>query len=855
MNKTHYTKTRGAYLLVLFLFITHIFTTSFSSAPPIGRTGAPGESSCTGCHGGYNPQGLDGSITISGLPAEVLPNTNYRVTVEVANPNGLSLNAGMQMVALNSQDQNAGSFSNQSMGANVIVAGNGRNYLGHSPAQVYDANRVATWSVDWMSPADPDPSVTFYAVGNITDMDANSNTANDLILFETVDVAVADEVVVELPDLTAGNIVGFEGMFAQDEVVEFSWDLINLGQGIAADNYRIVMYLSEDQVFSPDDVAVGEVPTGNTFPGTISAVPGAITIPSNQLEGDYYLHFFVDNDNDIEESDETNNIITSSTTITVGVEVLDPIEVNILSVLDCEGAVTLESTVIGGVGSYIYNWNTGETTPNITVTDSGDYTVNIMDEAGDEATATLSVIVPEILEVTSMINQQPGAGQLGDISILITGGALPYDINWSNGDTGTQNDNLPAGNYVIMVTDANGCTASVQVLLVEETVALTVEADLTQLTCSDSDDASISLMTNVSATYAWSTGATTAEIMDLSAGMYSVTVTSNEDVVIRSFTITQINPIDLVTQVQSVTCFGDMDGQINVLTTGGTGPYTYAWSNGSTTNNIANLDGGDYTLTVTDANGCEHIADFEIEEPAELTLELAVMDVLCPNGDDGSIMINQLTGGTPPYSFSWSTGTTTNALNNLVAGSYTLTVADANECVVERSVMVSAPAEIVLSLESFTTADGEVCLDAGVVGGTAPFTYLWSNGATTQEICDLEPGAYSVTITDSNGCETMGTGEVLSTGISGIAELNQWELYPTLAEDILQVEVQLDQSINLSVQLASLDGRYVEVPIAAFSQIGLYQNARLDISSLDSGIYLLILSTDQGREVKRFVKM
>jgi len=465
MNKTHYTKTRGAYLLVLFLFITHIFTTSFSSAPPVGRTGAPGESSCTGCHGGNNPQGLDGSLTISGLPAEVMPNTNYRVTVEVANPNGLSRSAGMQMVALNSQDQNAGSFSNQSMGANVIVAGNGRNYLGHSPAQVYDANRVATWSVDWMSPADPDPSVTFYAVGNITDMDADSNTANDLILFETLDVAVADEVVVELPDLTAGNIVGFEGMFAQDEVVEFSWDLINLGQGIATDNYRIVMYLSEDQVFSPDDVAVGEVPTGNTFPGTISAVPGAITIPSNQLEGDYYLHFFVDNDNDIEESDETNNIITSSTTITVGVEVLDPIEVNILSVLDCEGAVTLESTVIGGVGSYIYNWNTGETTPNITVTDSGDYTVNIMDEAGDEATATLSVIVPEILEVTSMINQQPGAGQLGDISILITGGALPYDINWSNGDTGTQNDNLPAGNYVIMVTDANGCTASVQVLI------------------------------------------------------------------------------------------------------------------------------------------------------------------------------------------------------------------------------------------------------------------------------------------------------------------------------------------------------------------------------------------------------
>ena len=855
MNKKLHTKTRGAYLLVLFLFITHIFTTSFSSAPPIGRTGAPGEGACTDCHGGSNPQGLDGSVSILGLPSEVLPNTNYRVTVEVANPNGLSLRAGMQMVALNSQDQNAGSFANQSMGANLNVSGNGRNYLGHNPAQPYDANRVASFSVDWTSPADPDPNVTFYAVGNITDMDANSNTANDLILFETLDVAVASDVVVELPDLTAGNIVGFEGIFVQDDLVEFTWDLINLGEAVAVDNYRVVMYLSDDQQFSSDDVAVGEVPTGNTFPGTISGVPGAIRVPLDQADGDYYLHFFVDSDDTIEESEETNNIVTTTTTITVGVEVTDPLEVDINATLDCEGFATLESVVQGGAGAYTYTWSTGETTADIVVTTSADYAVTVMDDTQDEVFAVVSVSVPNELVIEALTNQQPGCGILGEIEVLFSGGTLPYDIIWSDGFTGTVNENLPAGTYTIMVTDANACAASIQVEL-EDTADLVVDDMVTQLTCSDSNDASINLNTNVAATYVWSTGATTSGISQLVAGPYSVTVTSSDNcVVIRNFTITQINPIELITEVESINCFGDMDGLINVLATGGTGPYTYAWSNGETTNNISNLDGGDYTVTVTDAKGCELIEVFEIDEPEELSIALVSTDVICADGDSGAVAINELIGGTPPYTFAWSNGSTTSSINNLVAGSYTVTVTDANACEVEHSAFVTEPSAITFTIMSTTTAEGGTCLNASGFTGTAPFTFMWSNGATTPEICNLAPGIYTLTITDANGCEATGSGEVIATSVSGIYELNNWALYPTLAENILNLEVQLDKSVNLQVELANMDGRYMEVPTAAFSQIGLHQNATLDISSLESGIYLLILSSDQGREVKRFVKL
>jgi len=852
----HNTKARGAYFIMLLLFLAHIFSSN-SSAPPIGRTGAPGEGSCANCHGGSNPQGLDGSLEITGLPAEVMSNTLYRVTVEAANPNGLSLSAGMQMVALNGQNTGAGTFTNPSAGARVRAGNSGKMYLEHNPAQTYDANRIASWSVDWTSPADPDPEVTFYAAGNITDMDSNSNTANDLILFQTVDVEVAGDVMVDLPDLTAGNVVGFEGTYLQGEVAEFNWDLINLGQVAAEDDYRIVMYLSDDQQFSADDVVVGEVPTGNTFPGTISGVPGAITVPTDQLIGEYYLHFFVDNDNTIEESDETNNIFTTSTTITVSVEQTDPLEVNIISMLDCEGFATIESAVFGGVGAYTYAWSTGETTANIVASSSGTYSVTVMDEMQDQVFASVNVIVPEVLTLDAMINQQPGCGQLGDVALLVMGGTPPYDINWSNGSVGTQNGDLPAGNYSITVTDANGCMALAQVVLTD-TADLTITVTVTQLTCSDSDDGAISLMTNMGnsgVTFAWSNGATTAIISDLAAGQYTVTATSGSNCeVVRTYTITQINEIELITDLQSVNCFGNMDGQINTLATGGTGPYTYAWSNGETTNNISNLNGGIYTLTVTDANGCRLVTNLEIGEPAELNLDLVSIDVLCPNGDNGSILINQLTGGIPPYTYSWSNGGTTTGIDNLVAGSYTVTVTDANGCEVMRSVIVSEPVEIVISLESFATTENGVCFDAsGIV--PAPATYMWSNGATTAEICNLDPGSYSVTITDGNGCESTGSGEVISTSVAGISELHSWELYPTLADNMLSIDVQLDQSVSLQLEMANLDGRFMPVPAASFSQIGLQQRATIDVSSLASGIYLLILSTDQGREVKRFVKL
>jgi len=425
-------KLRGAYALMLFLFVTHIFV-GFRSAPPQGRTGAPGDGKCTDCHGGSNPQGLDGSVQITGLPAEVMPNTTYRVTVEVANPNGLSRDAGMQMVALNSNDMNAGSFANASMGARVkTVPSTGRDYLEHNPAQPYDMNRVASFSVDWTSPAEADPNVTFYAVGNITDMDIGSGTSNDLIIFETQSTAVEGLIMMEMPDLTASDVVNFGGTYAPDEVAEFSWNLNNLGNAVATNEYRIVMYLSDDMVLSTDDALVGEVPTGNTFPGTITGVPGAIRVPLNYPNGDYFMHLVVDHENTVEESNEDNNVFTTSTTITVLSPVIETLELDLAFELTCDPSGIIEALPIGGMMPYTYEWSNGETTKQINISDSGTYSVTVVDAQDSLVTAMVDAMVPAPLVGGVIVSSQPGCGGLGSAEVGVDGGTAPFRSEFDN---------------------------------------------------------------------------------------------------------------------------------------------------------------------------------------------------------------------------------------------------------------------------------------------------------------------------------------------------------------------------------------------------------------------------------------
>jgi hypothetical protein len=245
----------------------------------------------------------------------------------------------------------------------------------------------------------------------------------------------------------------------------------------------------------------------------------------------------------------------------------------------------------------------------------------------------------------------------------------------------------------------------------------------------------------------------------LNGGTYSVTVTdANGCTATASATLVMPSALNVTSVITQVRCFLGNDGAVSLTVIGGTSPYTYRWSNNATTRNLTALRAGSYTVTVTDANGCSAVQSAVVTQPGPLTLGGAPTPVSCFQGNDGSINLTA-TGGTAPYVFNWSNGAATEDISGLVAGTYNVTVTDARGCVGTVSVIVLQPAAIALNAVVTDACAGgnSGAIQLNVVGGTSPFTYRWSNNATTKNIGSLAPGAYTVTVTDSKGCVATNT--------------------------------------------------------------------------------------------------
>jgi len=282
--------------------------------------------------------------------------------------------------------------------------------------------------------------------------------------------------------------------------------------------------------------------------------------------------------------------------------------------------------------------------------------------------------------------------------------------------------------------------------------------DVDQITCPGSDDASISVgVTGGSGnyTYAWSNAQTTATIDNLSAGTYTVTVEEEGGCsAVSSFIITAINPLEIIDEVGNVSC-GE-SGFINVLSIGGTGPYTYEWSNGVVTGNNSNLNAGVYFLTVTDANNCQLDTLFVIEGGGELQLQESVQSVSCFGANDGSIDV-VVVGGVGPFAYDWSNGGSTSNNSNLQSGLYTVVVTDmSNGCTAEGGYLINEPNQLnvvfdISNVSCFEGNDGSVAI-AQVTGGVAPYVFSWEDGSETPSLNGLVAGTYNVTVQDGNNC-------------------------------------------------------------------------------------------------------
>ena len=255
-------------------------------------------------------------------------------------------------------------------------------------------------------------------------------------------------------------------------------------------------------------------------------------------------------------------------------------------------------------------------------------------------------------------------------------------------------------------------------------------------------------------TYLWSNAATTKDLAAVAAGTYSVTVTDGACTATASVTLTDPSAITLTCSKTDATTKSGTDGTATVVASGGTGAYTYLWSNAKTTASITGLTAATYTVTVTDANGCTKVCSSVVGEPGcNVSASLASTNPKCAAGTDGTVTLT-VTGavGTPTYL--WSNAATTKDLSAVAAGTYSVTVTD-GACTATASVTLTDPSAITLtcSKTNATTksgTDGTATVVAS--GGTGAYTYLWSNAKTTASITGLTAATYTVTVTDANGC-------------------------------------------------------------------------------------------------------
>jgi hypothetical protein len=263
--------------------------------------------------------------------------------------------------------------------------------------------------------------------------------------------------------------------------------------------------------------------------------------------------------------------------------------------------------------------------------------------------------------------------------------------------------------------------------------------------------------------YIWSNGLTTQNV-GLPAGTHSVIVLDTQGRTgTDTVTITEPAALGVAIVTEQQICALAPDGSATAVPFGGTPPYSYSWSNGGNTAQITGLAAGPYAVTVTDANNCTSSGQGEVEYWDEgLWIMLTPKDVLCHGDSTGSIKVSPMSG-TPPYTYIWNTGDTTETVTNLPAGAYSVTVNDINGCENSMSGDIFEPAPLSLSLNSFGDfgCEGIACASAVPGGGTVPYSILWNTGSDQDTICGLATGRYAVTLTDANLCTLIGSIQII----------------------------------------------------------------------------------------------
>ncbi len=418
------------------------------------------------------------------------------------------------------------------------------------------------------------------------------------------------------------------------------------------------------------------------------------------------------------------------------------------------GSIAL--SVSGGTAPYTYLWTGGVHTQNLYGSKSGTYSVTVTDANGCTATTSNVILDPPHLNWGTAGGTSPTCSGLANGHIGLSsaiGGTPPYNYYWSNGATTEDISGLAAGTYSVTIIDGNGCRDSNTIFTLQVTENVFVQATVTHPTCGNADGAISAVASGNAPPYqfTWSNGSTGPNLTNLATGTYTVTATDANgcfDVATRI-----IAPFSAYISAELTQCAY----KLNIQAYNGTYPYTYLWPNGSTSKQLYNMPGGFYEVTVTDATGCTAVTSIDLPVQVPLIAGITTVPDVCRGGLIASGLNFEA------VDFLWSTGSIENKLSNIPAGTYTVTLTSQEGCTASASIITTqAMTEAYFYYQNMSNTVGDVnCADPNsgfielhILSPALPLTYLWANGATTQNVTGLSAGFYRPTVTDANGCTT-----------------------------------------------------------------------------------------------------
>jgi gliding motility-associated-like protein len=458
------------------------------------------------------------------------------------------------------------------------------------------------------------------------------------------------------------------------------------------------------------------------------------------------------------------------------------------------GSITVSASAIGvAAPPYRFTWSPTAGIPTNTPTTSrvvnlsaNPYTLQIRDNDGCTLDTIFTITTPDSIRIDTLRlrNESCTAGNDGEISLAISGGTTfsngQYRYRWSRTplDTFSVLTALVAGNYTVTVTDSLGCSKQRTFTILAPVLPIIDSISVTNARCAESLDGTAKVFARgvngaAITTYRWSNTGTLDNILGVGKGRYYVTVTDQNGCRrVDSAFINAPEPLTIDTPffvVQNPTCPKGTTGEISLVIKGGTLPYTYSWSGGPNSSNpiFATLSAGTYTFTVTDFNGCLPLTtSITLVDPPSISTRLSnTRDVSCYgkcNPGDGRATVTA-TGGTVNsglYTFTWSNGESCNNTNTCTAnllcqGWQKVSISDL-QCGVIDSVFIAAPDsfsfDTPLIVQPNCNGERNGSAEIRVLGGTPPYSYLWSNGNNSSRIVNVGSGNYSVFISDRNLC-------------------------------------------------------------------------------------------------------